>query len=79
MHIDVVKLRGYSLIPLNADKWNRISHPMTKNEFGIWEIIVPPTATGECAIPHDSKVKVCTRTRITLFRTLDAQGSCRFL
>ncbi|KAI0747309.1 glycoside hydrolase superfamily [Irpex lacteus] len=40
------------------NKWNRISHPMTKNEFGIWEITVPPTPDGQCAIPHDSKVKI---------------------
>ncbi|EPQ59133.1 glycoside hydrolase [Gloeophyllum trabeum ATCC 11539] len=38
--------------------WNRISHPMTKNEFGIWEIRLPPTAPGVCAIPHDSKLKI---------------------
>lgn len=31
---------------------------MKKNEFGVWEITVPPTETGECAIPHDSKLKV---------------------
>ncbi|GJE84371.1 glycoside hydrolase family 13 protein [Phanerochaete sordida] len=40
------------------NKWNRISHPMTKNEYGVWEITVPPTPTGECAIPHDSKLKI---------------------
>ncbi|KAI0346835.1 glycoside hydrolase [Trametopsis cervina] len=40
------------------NKWNRISHPMTKNEYGIWEITVPPTADGQCSIPHDSKVKI---------------------
>ena len=31
---------------------------MTKNQYGVWEITVPPTPTGECAIPHDSKIKV---------------------
>lgn len=31
---------------------------MTKNEYGVWEITIPPTSTGECAIPHDSKIKV---------------------
>ncbi|KAI0700723.1 glycoside hydrolase superfamily [Cytidiella melzeri] len=40
------------------NKWNRISHPMTKNEYGVWEITVPPKPQGECPIPHDSKVKV---------------------
>ena len=32
---------------------------MTKNEYGVWEITVPPK-NGECAIPHDSKIKVCS-------------------
>ncbi|KAH8094877.1 glycoside hydrolase [Cristinia sonorae] len=40
------------------NKWNRISHPMQKDEYGVWSITVPPTATGEVAIPHDSKVKI---------------------
>lgn len=31
---------------------------MVKDQYGVWEITIPPTATGECAIPHDSKVKV---------------------
>ena len=34
---------------------------MTKNQYGVWEITVPATPTGECAIPHDSKVKVRPR------------------
>ena len=34
---------------------------MTKNEYGVWEITIPPTPEGECAIPHDSKLKVCTK------------------
>ncbi|KAH7887555.1 glycoside hydrolase family 13 protein [Phlebopus sp. FC_14] len=40
------------------NNWNRMSHPLTKNEYGIWEIAVPPKDPGECAIPHDSKVKI---------------------
>ncbi len=43
---------------LTPDNWNRISHPMQKDEYGVWEITVPPTASGECGIPHDSKLKV---------------------
>ena len=31
---------------------------MTKDEFGVWSIVVPPLPSGACAIPHDSKVKV---------------------
>ncbi|PPQ66576.1 hypothetical protein CVT26_009476 [Gymnopilus dilepis] len=38
--------------------WNRTSHPMKKNEFGVWEIILPPLPSGACAIPHDSKIKI---------------------
>ncbi|TCD67546.1 alpha-1,4-glucan branching enzyme [Steccherinum ochraceum] len=41
-----------------ADNWNRISHPLTRGDFGIWSITIPPTASGEVAIPHDSKVKI---------------------
>ncbi|TDL29811.1 glycoside hydrolase [Rickenella mellea] len=38
--------------------WNRESHPMTKNSFGVWEITLPPTSPGVPAIPHDSKIKI---------------------
>jgi len=31
---------------------------MTKNQYGVWEIVLPPKGPGEPAIPHDSKVKV---------------------
>ncbi|CCM04879.1 uncharacterized protein FIBRA_07073 [Fibroporia radiculosa] len=40
------------------NNWNRISHPMVKDSFGVWEITVPPKAPGICAIPHDSKLKI---------------------
>ncbi|KAE9410007.1 glycoside hydrolase [Gymnopus androsaceus JB14] len=40
------------------NNWNRTSHPMSKNEFGVWEITIPPTSDGACAIPHDSKIKI---------------------
>ena len=30
---------------------------MTKDQYGVWEIQVPPK-NGVCAIPHDSKIKV---------------------
>ncbi|THH30686.1 hypothetical protein EUX98_g3499 [Antrodiella citrinella] len=40
------------------NSWNRISHPMQKDDFGVWSITIPPTASGEVAIPHDSKVKI---------------------
>ncbi|TFK43739.1 glycoside hydrolase family 13 protein [Crucibulum laeve] len=40
------------------NEWNRTSHPMTKNDFGVWEITLPPLKSGACAIPHDSKIKI---------------------
>lgn len=39
------------------DDWNRTSHPMKKDQFGVWNITVP-AKSGVCAIPHDSKLKV---------------------
>ncbi|EKM79850.1 hypothetical protein AGABI1DRAFT_72509 [Agaricus bisporus var. burnettii JB137-S8] len=38
--------------------WSRTSHPMRVNDFGVWEISIPPLPSGQCAIPHDSKIKV---------------------
>lgn len=35
---------------------------MKKNEFGVWECYVPPTADGKCAIPHDSMLKISMTT-----------------
>ncbi|KNZ77177.1 1,4-alpha-glucan-branching enzyme [Termitomyces sp. J132] len=40
------------------NEWNRTSHPMKKDEFGVWEITIPPVSPGVCAIPHDSKIKI---------------------
>lgn len=31
---------------------------MTRDAFGVWEIVLPATADGKFAIPHDSKIKV---------------------
>jgi 1,4-alpha-glucan branching enzyme len=33
---------------------------MTKNEYGVFELTIPPTADGQPAIPHNSKIKVGT-------------------
>jgi 1,4-alpha-glucan branching enzyme len=54
--------RSRGFLPSNnpIDNWNRTSHPMKKDNWGVWEITVPPTPEGVCAIPHDSKLKVCT-------------------
>ncbi|CAL1701236.1 unnamed protein product [Somion occarium] len=40
------------------NEWSRDSHPMQRNEFGVWSITVPPTSDGKVAIPHDSKLKI---------------------
>lgn len=37
--------------------WNRDSHPMKKNEFGVFEIVLPPK-NGQPAIEHNSKIKI---------------------
>jgi len=42
-----------------ADNWNRDSHEMTKNNFGVFEITLP-ARNGQPAIAHDSKIKVST-------------------
>lgn len=33
-------------------------HLMSKNNFGVWSITIPPLNDGSCAIPHNSKIKV---------------------
>lgn len=39
--------------------WNRHSHKMKRNEFGLFEIFLPnDKATGALAIPHNTKVKI---------------------
>jgi 1,4-alpha-glucan branching enzyme len=38
--------------------WNRSSHPLTRDQFGVWSIVLPPLPAGGSAIPHDSKVKI---------------------
>lgn len=40
------------------NNWNRETHPMQKNEFGVFSITIPPNANGQAAIPHNSKIKV---------------------
>ncbi|TGZ77755.1 glycoside hydrolase [Ascodesmis nigricans] len=41
--------------------WNRESHRMVRNEFGVWSITVP-AVDGKPAIPHKSKVKITLET-----------------
>ncbi|KAE8376919.1 pectin lyase fold/virulence factor [Aspergillus bertholletiae] len=39
------------------NNWDGKAHPMTKNDFGVWEVTVP-AVNGAPAIPHDSKIKI---------------------
>lgn len=39
------------------NNWDRNSHPMKKNEFGVFEIVLP-AQNGEPAIAHNSKLKI---------------------
>ncbi|RYP81676.1 hypothetical protein DL769_001908 [Monosporascus sp. CRB-8-3] len=41
--------------------WNWGSHPMKKNEYGVWEIVLPANG-GQPAIPHNSKIKISMKT-----------------
>ncbi|CAD6926917.1 unnamed protein product [Tilletia controversa] len=38
--------------------WNRDTHTMTKDKYGVWTITIQPKADGSCAIPHQSKLKI---------------------
>ncbi|KAF5387839.1 hypothetical protein D9615_000605 [Tricholomella constricta] len=40
------------------NEWSRTSHPMKKDNYGVWEITILPTSPGVSAIPHDSKIKI---------------------
>lgn len=40
-----------------TDDWNRESHPMQRDQYGVWELTLP-AKNGQTAIPHNTKVKV---------------------
>lgn len=40
------------------DNWDVNAHVMTRNKYGVFEILVDPTSDGKVAIPHGSKIKV---------------------
>jgi len=48
-------LRAYLIGDFNG--WNRDSHQMKRDDFGVWEITLP-AHDGQPAIPHNSKVKI---------------------
>jgi 1,4-alpha-glucan branching enzyme len=55
------KIIGYTLADNILDGWDRDSHQMKKNEYGVFEITLP-AQNGKPAIPHDSKIKVGEQT-----------------
>ncbi|GAM22439.1 hypothetical protein SAMD00019534_056140 [Acytostelium subglobosum LB1] len=40
------------------NQWNKISHPLTRDEYGRWSIFLPNDEKGQCPIPHQSKIKI---------------------
>lgn len=38
--------------------WDRHSHGMKRDDFGVWSITVPATQKGVCPIQHGSKIKI---------------------
>lgn len=48
-------MRAYLIGDFNG--WNRDSHEMKRDDFGVWEISLPPV-NGKPAIEHDSKIKI---------------------
>lgn len=48
-------LRAYLIGDFN--EWNRDATPMTRGEYGRWEVTLP-AKDGQLAIPHGSKVKI---------------------
>ncbi|KAL4761330.1 1,4-alpha-glucan branching enzyme GLC3 [Aspergillus foveolatus] len=44
------------------NNWDTKANPMTRDDFGVWEIILP-ARNGTPVIPHDSKVKITMVTR----------------
>ncbi|CAJ0643016.1 10721_t:CDS:10 [Entrophospora sp. SA101] len=44
------------------NNWNVNAHQMRKNDFGVWEIEIPPNH-GTLAIPHNTKIKISMTTQ----------------
>ncbi|KAF9974905.1 alpha-1,4-glucan branching enzyme [Actinomortierella ambigua] len=40
------------------NQWSPTSHPMKKDEYGVWEIVLPNKPDGTPAIEHNTKVKI---------------------
>ena len=57
-----------------ADDWSRDATPMKRDNFGVWEVVLPAKA-GTPAIAHNTKVKVHQHPDI--FRCLRLTVLCR--
>ena len=57
---DFSKIKVYRIYSfyMYLDGWDRYSHPMKRDTFGVWEIFIPKTLEGIAAISHGSKVKI---------------------
>eukprot|EP00043_Microstomoeca_roanoka_P013842 m.136075 g.136075 ORF g.136075 m.136075 type:complete len:757 (-) comp15863_c0_seq2:387-2657(-) len=42
--------------------WDRDRYPCTKNEFGVWSVVIPKREDGSLPIPEGSIVKTCVTT-----------------
>jgi len=40
------------------NQWNRKSHPLERNQFGVWELMLPRLSNGSLPILHGSKTKL---------------------
>ena len=46
------------IVASSIDEWNRTSHPLTKREFGVWELLLPDLDFGTEPVKHGTKYKV---------------------
>ena len=45
------------------NNWSKFEHPLKKLDFGKWELVLPPTADGECRVKHMSIIKLVVKTQ----------------
>lgn len=55
---------------MSTDGWNRDDTPMTRGEFGVWEVTLP-AKDGHLEIPHNTKVKVRNTTSTSMMLAID--------
>jgi len=48
---------------------------MKKDNYGVWEVTIPPNPDGTCAIPHDSKIKASSARSCVLVPVLTSYSS----